>query len=160
MFFTLVIVALGWILTDQVAAHSEVFERAPASGQVVGGTVEHVDISFWVPVSSSEILLTDPTGEPVDVGATELAANGRVATTNFSALTEAGSYVVTHTELADDGDSQTAEFAFTYDPSSTARVVPLLERDTGPNWVLLGGLAGVILVLAGLFWPGRSSKSS
>lgn len=160
LFFTIVVVALGLGLAEQVAAHSEVFERAPESGQVVGGTVDHIDISFWVPVESGEITLTDPNGEPVDVGATELTANGRITTVDFSALTEQGSYVVTHTELSEDGDTQTAQFAFIYDPSSDARVVPLLERDTGPNWVLLGGLGGVILILAGLFWPGRSSNAS
>ncbi len=160
LFFTIVVVALGFVLADQVAAHSEVFERAPASGQVVGGAVDHIDISFWVPVASGEITLTDSSGEPVEVGATELSANGRVLSVGFSALTEQGGYVVTHTELSEDGDSQTAQFAFVYDPSSDARVVPLLERDTGPNWVLLGGLAGVILILAGLFWPGRSSKKN
>lgn len=160
LFFTVVLVALGLTAVDQVAAHSEVFERAPASGQVVGGTVDHVDISFWVPVTSGEILLTDPSGEPVSVGPTELAANGRIVSTEFAPLTEPGAYVVTHTELAEDGDSQTAQFAFTFDPSSDGRIVALLERQTGPNWLLLGGLAGVILILAGLFWPGRSKKSN
>jgi len=160
LFFAVVLVVLSWTFADQVAAHTEVFERSPASGRVVGGTIDHIDISFWAAVSASEIRLTDPLGEPVDVEATELLANGRIATTNFAPLTEPGEYVVIHSELASDADSQTARFSFTYDPSSDARAVALFERDTGPNWVLLGGLGGVILILAGLFWPGRSSKSN
>lgn len=141
-------------------AHSEVFERAPTSGQVLGGTVDHVDISFWTPVSSAEILLTGPDDLPIPVGETMLLSEGRVITADFEPLVEPGGYVVTHSELSDDGDVQTAQFAFTFDPDSDVRITPLVVRDDGPNWVVLGGLAGVILILAGFFWPGRSRKAN
>lgn len=148
-----VLVAVG-----PAAAHSEVFERAPASGQVVGGVVDHIDISFWVPVASGDIGLLDPDGVPVDVGATTLSASGRIASVEFVPLEMQGTYVVTHTELSEDGDTQTDAFAFTYDPESAEELGSLISRDTGPNWLVLGGIAGLILVLAGIFWPGRSAK--
>lgn len=152
-----VLVSSGSLLVGTASAHSEVFERAPAAGQVVGGTVDRVDISFWSPIESGVISLTGPDGV-IDVEDAVLASSGRVLTADFEALTSAGPYVVTHSELSSDGDSQTAQFAFIFDPTSDERVVPLLAGGTGPNWVLLGGIGGVILVLAGVFWPGRSSK--
>lgn len=158
--FACLVVAVVGLSISPLMAHSEVFERAPASGQVLGGTVDHIDISFWAPVASGEILLAGPDDRPISVGETTLLSNGRVVTTDFEALVEPGRYVVTHTELADDGDIQTASFAFTFDPESDARLTSLVARDDGPNWVLLGGVTGVILLLAGFFWPGRSRKAS
>lgn len=155
--FLVVVVASGSLLVGTAAAHSEVFERAPATGQVVGGTVDRVDISFWTPIESGQITLVGPDGAIATEEAV-LASSGRVITADFDPLTTPGPYVVTHSELSLDGDSQTAQFAFIFDPESDDRVVPLLVGDAGPNWVLLGGISGVILVLAGLFWPGRSSK--
>ena len=158
IFLALVIVPLCSFLVRPLGAHSEVFERAPASGQAVGGTVDHVDISFWVPVATADITLQGPDGEAIPVGPSTLSANKRVASVDFSPLTEPGNYIVTHTELSDDGDTQTAQFGFIYDPDSGEELQSLIARESGPNWLLLGGVAGVVLVLAGLFWPGRSSK--
>lgn len=159
LFLSIVVLAFGGLLVAPLAAHSEVFERAPESGQVVGGTVDHVDISFWAPIESGVILLAGPSGEPIAVSDTVLAENRRIISTDFDALDEPGTYVVTHTELADDGDVQTARYNFIYDPTSNERVGSLIERDTGPNWVFLGAGAGVILVLVGFFWPGRKSTT-
>ena len=158
IFLALVMVPLCSFLAGPLGAHSEVFERAPASGQAVGGTVDHVDISFWVPVATADIKLQGPDGEAIAVGPSTLSANKRIASVEFSPLTEAGNYIVTHTELSDDEDTQTAQYGFTYDPDGGEELQSLITRENGPNWVLLGGVSGVILLLAGLFWPGRSSK--
>lgn len=154
----MVIIAVGGLMVAPLQAHSEVFERAPAAGQVVGGTVDRIDISFWAPIAAGEIQVNGPDDQPIAVGDTVLAENLRIITADIPQLDVAGTYVVTHTELADDGDEQTARFAFTYDPTSSERVTPLIARDTGPNWVLLGAVGGAILLLAGLFWPGRAKN--
>lgn len=160
LFFLVVLVSIGSLLVGTASAHSEVFERAPATGQVVGGTVDRVDISFWTPIESGVISLSGPNGEAIDVNDAVLATNGRVLSTEFAPLSEPGPYVVTHSERSVDGDTQTAQFAFIFDPTSEERVVPLVTGDDGPNWVLLGGISGVLLIFAGLFWPGRSSKKN
>lgn len=159
LFLATILVSLVGIFVGPLAAHSEVFERAPASGQVVSGVVDHVDISFWTSVDSSAISLIGPGGEFFDVGATTLLSNGRIATVDFAALTIAGKYAVSHTEVSEDGDSQTAVYEFIYHETDGDPLGSLFARETGPNWLLLGGIAGVVLVLGGLFWPGRSSKS-
>lgn len=157
LFLVSLAVAFGAAI-GPLAAHSEVFERAPESGQVVGGVVDHIDISFWVPVSSGNIGLLGPDEAPIEVGPTSLSANGRIVSVEFEPLEQAGNYIVTHTELSEDGDTQTDAFAFVFDPESDRELASLISRDSGPNWLLLGGVGGLILVLAGLFWPGRSAK--
>ncbi len=158
-FWVLAITALFWVAAAPiVGAHSEVFERAPETGQVVTGTVDHVDISFWAVIESGEISLVDPNGDAVPVGETVLAPNGRISSVDFEPLTVEGRYTVTHSELSFDGDFQEATFAFIYNASAGDQVATLIARDTGPNWVLLGVIGGVILVLAGIFWPGRSES--
>ena len=77
-------------------------------------------------------------------------------------MTEPGRYVVTHTELSTDGDIQTEEWFFVLDPTSENRIVPIGTAtlgDGGPNWILLLGGAGVVMILAGLLWPKKSSTS-
>jgi len=141
-----------------LAAHTEVFERSPAMGQAYGGVIDEVQISFWAAIESGEILIEGPNGQQVEVGETRLEQGNRIEVVEFPALVDAGAYVVTHTELAADGDTQTASYQFFYDPDSEREVEPLIGGDDGPNWPMLGIIAGVVLVLAGLFWPGRSSK--
>ncbi len=157
--WVVVLATLFWIgLAPFLGAHSEVFERAPEMGQVVTGTVDHVDISFWAVIESGEITLVDPNGDAVDVGETALAPNGRISSVDFEPLTVEGRYTVTHSELSFDGDFQEASYSFVYNASEGDQVATLIARDTGPNWVLLGVIGGVILVLAGIFWPGRSAE--
>jgi len=158
-FVAAAIAVLIWFgAAPMLGAHSEVFERAPEVGQVVTGTVGHIDISFWAEIESGEISLTDPNGDPVIVGETTLATNGRVSSVEFEPLALEGRYTVTHSELSFDGDFQEASYSFVYNASEGDELATLIARDTGPNWPLLGGIAGVILVLAGLFWPGRSES--
>ena len=141
-----------------LAAHTEVWQRSPAAGQAYGGTIDEIQISFVASVASTEMTMVGPNDEPIEMTELRLESADRVAVAEFAPLTEAGRYLVTHSELAADGDIQTDSFQFFFDPTSSQEVVPLLGQD-GPNWPLLGGLAGVILILAGLFWPGRSSRS-
>jgi len=155
----MVVVSIGGIFVSALNAHSEVWERAPSAGQAVGGTVDRVDISFITPIESGVILLAGPDGEPLAVSDTVLAENKRIITVEFDALVEPGAYVVTHTELSNDGDVQTDRFQFIYDPENDGRFSPLIDTDAGPNWILLAGMGGVILILAGIFWPGRSAKT-
>ncbi len=150
------IVVSGVTLWGSAAmAHSEVRQRAPEAGQVVGGTVTHVDISFWVPVAEGTTSLTGPDGDPIPVGETTLSPNGLVTSVEFDALVEPGSYVVEHTELANDGDIQTQQFGFVYQPDAEGRVASLIERSTGPNWPLLLGIVLIVGGLAGFFAPWR-----
>lgn len=144
------------VLVSPLGAHTEVFERAPVGGQAVGGTVDQIDISFWAPVLSSNITVVDPSGNEVVTDITRLTTNDRIATTTFPELTEEGRYVVTHSELAPDGDLQTAEWFFVFDSTSENRLVPLSGAGGGPNWILLTAVSGVVLILAGLLWPKRA----
>ena len=128
-------------------------------GVAYGGTVDRVQISFIANVVSSKIDLTDPSGNPVSVGETELTSADRIAITEFDALSQAGAYVVRHTEIAGDGDVQTDTYQFFYDPDSSNTVDSLVPGGDGPNWLLLSVIAGVVLVLGGFFWPGRSARA-
>ena len=139
-------------------AHSELRERAPAEGAVVG-SVGHIDLWFWTPIAGAEIQVFGPDQEPIDVGEASVSDNGLISSVEFPTLTEPGRYAVTHTETSIDTDVQTDAFTFVIDPDSDAEVPSLLDRPTGPNWVILAAVAGVVLVLAGLFAPRRSTEA-
>lgn len=147
------IVAVWW--AAPLLAHAEIRERAPAAGQTLGGDVVHIDISFDGPIESAEITLLGPDGEMIDVGETVIRRNGLITSVEFEALTVAGNYTVSHFELAADGDEQRAAYGFVYDPDSDDRLYSLIERDDGPNWLVLGAIGGVVLVGILLFAPWR-----
>lgn len=137
-------------------AHSEVFERAPAIGQVTTGTVDHVDISYFLPVTQSLIELQGPDGNMIAVGASEIAPNGQIASVEFEPLTAEGRYTVTHVETSIDGDTQLGTFSFIFNATEGTNVASLSIRGDGPNWAVIALAAGVIMFLAGIFWPNRS----
>jgi len=140
-------------------AHSEVFERAPAIGQVVSGEVGHVDISFWLEVTDTRIQLIDPNGDEVAVSEAELADNLRLTSIEFEPLSVEGRYTVNHAELSVDGDIQQGTFSFVYAATGGEELASLVLRGSGPNWPLLGLVFGVVLFLAGIFWPKPKPKS-
>jgi len=154
----LAIAAATGAVVSPLAAHTEVWQRSPEMGLAYGGQIDELQISFFAAVDSGEITIVDPTGAPVAVGPTSLAQGNRITLVEFPELTEPGAYVVTHTELAADGDTQTASYQFFFDPGSTNEVESLIVGDDGPNWPLLGIIAAAVLLLAGLFWPGRSKR--
>ncbi|MFT7476245.1 MAG: methionine-rich copper-binding protein CopC [Verrucomicrobiales bacterium] len=161
LFLVVVFIGLGAVFVGPLGAHTEVFERAPEMGQVVGGTVDHVDISFWTAVGRPQMAIVDPDGRAVAIGPVTLEPGGRIVSVEFPPLTVEGQYVVTHSESDPvDGDLQTTEFSFTFDADSNNEVGSLIVRNDGPNWVLLGIIVGVVLILVGFFWPGRSSTPS
>jgi methionine-rich copper-binding protein CopC len=154
----LLIVAMMW--ASPLAAHSELRERAPAADSTVGGEVTHVDLLFWTPIDGAEIQLFGPNQDVIEVSETSVSDSRIISSVEFPALTVAGRYAVTHTETSTDGDIQTAAFAFTFDPDSEVLVPSLLERSSGPNWVILAAIAGVVLVAAGLLAPRRSASTT
>jgi len=161
LFLVVVFIGLVALFAGPLGAHTEVWQRAPEMGQVVGGTVDHVDISFWAPVERPQMAIIDPDGRAVPIGPVVLEPGGRIVSVEFPPLTVEGQYVVSHSEFDPvDGDLQTTQFGFTFDADSRNEVGSLVVRNDGPNWVLLGIIVGVVLVLAGFFWPGRSSTSS
>lgn len=138
-----------------LSAHSEVRLRAPDARQTVGGEVDHIDILYWTPIRTASISLVGPIGA-VDVGETTVSDTNLVASVEFDPLTEPGDYVVQHTELSADGDTTDALYAFSYDPESATVLESLVDREGGgPNWLILGGALGIVLVAVGVFWPGR-----
>ncbi len=156
--FFLLLLAASAAFVAPLGAHTEVWQRSPDRGLEYGGTVDSIQISFFATVQSSKISLADGNGVAIEVGPTTLERGDRVAVAEFPALTEAGPYIVTHTELAPDGDIQTDAYQFFFDPDSDNEMVSLVDISEGPNWVLLGIISGVVLILAGLFWPGRSER--
>lgn len=151
-----VIVASTVALAVPLGAHAEIRSSAPEARQVVGGEVDHVDILYWVPgVRSAAIEVISPSG-PIEVGETTISVSNTVASVEFAPLTEPGDYLVRHKELSVDGDETEGLFAFSFDPESSNVVGSLAERGgDGPNWLILGGALGLILVAVGVFWPGR-----
>ena len=147
------------VLSGTASGHSEVFERAPAIGQVVTGDVDHVDISFWLPVTETAISLIGPDGNEIAVGEPELAPNSQITSVDFEPLTVEGRYTVNHVETSVDGDVQEGTFSFIFNATEGEEIVSLVARNTGPNWVLLVFITGVVMFLAGIFWPGRTSKA-
>lgn len=141
-----------------VVAHAEIRERAPAAGQILGGRVDHVDILYLGPIERAEIVLLGPDGERIEIGEAEIRRNGLIVTVDFDPLTVPGSYTVAHRELAADGDEQSDAYAFEYDPDSDGRLESLFERDTGPNWLVLGGIGAIVLVALIAFMPRRGAR--
>lgn len=158
LLFLTVLLAMSAAFVAPLGAHTEVWERSPDMGLAYGGTIDRVQISFFATIASSKITLTNPDGAEIEVGPTTLERGDRIATTEFPALTDAGAYVVAHTELAADGDIQTDTYQFFFDPESSNEVISLVAGNEGPNWVLLGVISGIVLILAGIFWPGRSGR--
>jgi methionine-rich copper-binding protein CopC len=157
--FGLILLLAAVFAASPAQAHSELRERAPAADSVVG-EVTHIDLLFWTPIAGAEIQLFGPDQVQIETGETTVSGTGLISSIEFDPLTEPGRYAVTHTETSIDTDVQTAAFTFEFDPTSEAVVASLLERPTGPNWVILAGVAGVVLVLAGLFAPRRSSATT
>jgi len=156
--FLTAIVAVAVVISWWAApafAHAEIRERAPAAGQTVGGTVDHIDVAFLAPIESARISLVGPDGQQIDVGETEIRRNGLIISVEFEAISEPGNYTVSHFELAADGDEQRAAYGFVFDPDAEARVASLIDRDDGPNWGLLGAVGGVVLIGVLLFAPWR-----
>ncbi|MGI9607645.1 MAG: copper resistance protein CopC [Acidimicrobiales bacterium] len=135
-----------------LAAHSEVRERSPAPGQILGGTVSRVEILFFVPVETAEITIDGPDG-PVDHEPVQLSIAQTVSWVSFQALETPGDYTVTHTETSADGDEQTASFGFRYDPESTVERSPIIAISEGPNWPVLGAIALVVVALVAILAP-------
>ena len=158
LFFIAFLIVASAGLIAPLGAHTEVWQRSPDRGLEYGGTIDRVEISFFATVESGNIALADANGVAIEVGPTTLERGDRVAVAEFDALTEPGAYIVTHTELAADGDIQTDAYQFFFNPESDNELVSLVAGDDGPNWVLLGIISGVVLILAGLFWPGRSER--
>ena len=152
-----VFAAVSLALVSPAQGHSEVFERAPALGQVVTGNVDHVDISFWTVVTEGQISLVDPNGNEVAVSETDLATNQRITSVGFDSLTVEGRYRVNHVETSIDGDVQEGTFSFVYNASDGAEVATLFGRSSGPNWPLLALIFGIVLIAAGALWP-RASR--
>lgn len=137
-----------------VIAHSEIRQQSPAVGQTVGGDVSHIDFLYWTPIRDGSVQIEGPDG-PVSGIEIAISPNNLVLSADFPALSTAGAYTVTRTELSVDGDEVTSKFGFIYDPNSPLEVLSLVARDSGPNWGILGGLL-VFVGLAGfLLWPGR-----
>ena len=153
----LLLTVVGLLLTQAATAtaHSEVRARAPEIDQIVGGVVDHVDIAFWTPIERSTILLLDSDGAQVETGVTTRNAAATVSSIEFDPLETPGTYTVVHSEISADGDEQSATYAFTYDPEAGGRVESLIDRDSGPNWVLLGVIAAVALALVVVLIPRR-----
>ena len=156
----LVVLAAGTVITSPLGAHTDVFEYAPIPGEPIGGTVDSINISYWANVLSSTILLTGPDGERIEVSSTQLSSGDRIASTTFPELTEPGRYIVDHGELSLDGDFQTAQWFFFFEPESDNRFVPLVSGGSGPNWILLLGISGVVLIVAGILWPKRAKAAA
>lgn len=146
------------VMTASAAfGHAEVRFRAPEDNQVLGGTVDHVDIQYWTPVERATITLTGPDGAEVAVSETIVSGRGFRASIEFGALTKNGVYNVDHVELSEDQDEQVGQFQFTYDPASSERIGSLVDRDSGPNWLLLVGIAVIVGGVAALLVPKRRS---
>lgn len=152
--FLLIVVAVLAVSIPSAGAHADVRFRAPTPNETVGGTVDHIDLQFWAPIASGSIELVGPDG-PIEVGEATLSPSGTINSVDFDPLEVEGTYTVTHTELAEDGDTQTATYDFVFDRSSSERLDSLIERGSGPNWVVLGAIAAAVLVAGFIFWPSR-----
>ena len=102
----------GLLGAGPLSAHTEVWQRSPEQGAVYGGTIDEIQISFFSAIESSKIGILAPNGDAIEVGETTLESQNRIAVVEFPPLVEPGAYVVSHSELASDGDIQTAAFQF------------------------------------------------
>ncbi|WP_419924335.1 copper resistance CopC family protein [Candidatus Poriferisocius sp.] len=156
------------VFSNTAAAHAEMRRSAPKPGQVVGGTVDRVEMEFREPIQPHDLngaALQYPDGTRILTAST---VDGHLVRGRFDPLTEPGRYTVIW-ELLDqsDGDWATEEFDFTYDPAATPP--EWLPESAAEGSGGEGGISGSTLALvviipvavalaAWLFWP-RKRKS-
>ena len=134
---------------DPAAAHTEVLRSSPAPAEVVGGTVDEVELTFLDPVlPGAEIVVLDDLGQPVEgLAATELSEDGTVARVGFAPLETAGGYVVDYAFTAEDGDRQRQTYRFTYQPADRRTTA---EDSRDPMRPASAGVFAAVLVAVGI----------
>jgi methionine-rich copper-binding protein CopC len=97
-------------------AHTDLLQGSPGPAQLVGGTVDFVDLVFVAAVSDARIDLTGPDGSPVP-GQMEVS-DGQIVRYRMEPIDEPGRYLVSYRIRSADGDDTGAEYSFSYDPDA------------------------------------------
>ncbi len=151
----LVVASLGNLVVaaGPASAHASLIQSSPGPGQVVGGTLDFVDLAFVDVVSQAKVLVSH---NGIEVPGTTAADSGVIIRFTFNQpLTDPGRYDVTYSWLASDGHPTEEVYAFTYQPS--AKPAFRIGQPGGPStspggrsWLKIGIFAVLVVALAGL----------
>ena len=130
-----------WTLPNPMAAGPANFIAA------IGQPTERVPQGLVVIDADIQIFLTSPSGEVTQVAATHTNATNKLFYESYIDLDEEGTWHI-RVEVSKDGQSGTAEFEMD---------VPAPIHQT--NWMLIGGIAIVVVTLGWMGWQARGNKA-
>ncbi len=142
----------NWPMVSVAAAHANLLASSPAAGQSVGGTVDRLQLVFDEPISELVVRVEAPEGATVEPAIGQITEQQYDLT--FEPLTVEGAYVVRYEFLSLDTDRVELALRFDFDRSAPAALPlsgpMLVPRETTNwwQWLLVGGLAVVVLALA------------
>ncbi|MBK8431731.1 MAG: hypothetical protein IPL28_10770 [Chloroflexi bacterium] len=130
-----------WTLPNPMVAGPANFIAA------LGQPTERVAQGVVVLDADIQLSLTKPNGEVFQAAATHLNATNKLFYESYIDLDEEGTWLI-HIDVSKDGESGTAEFEMD---------VPAPIRQT--NWMLIGGIAIVVITLGWMGWQARGNKA-
>jgi methionine-rich copper-binding protein CopC len=107
------------LIAGPAGAHSSLGEASPGPGDIVGGTVDSLELVFLQGVSDASISLRTPDGVLTETTVSQ--PSELEVRAEFDALEEPGQYIVDWGLTSADGDSTAASYAFSYDPDAPPR---------------------------------------
>ena len=129
-------------------AHPTLLFTEPAAQGAVAASPQLITLLFNEPVTIGDraIVLLDPAGREVPIGAAALAREGRFVTARPARALEPGTYTVRWRVTGSDGDQVEQEFRFAVglaltEAGAAASVETLAWDHAALRWVLFAGLA-------------------
>jgi methionine-rich copper-binding protein CopC len=140
-------------------AHAGLVSTTPAADSVVTTSPPQVVLTFDEAVldQGAGIVVTDASGTRYDTSGT-LHYGGATLSVDLNPLSDAGTYTVAWTVVADDGDRQSQTYTFTYQPdgsgaaTTAAAPSPVADQQSsgsgpGPAPWLVGGVIVVVVIM-------------
>ena len=107
------------LIATPAAAHSSLGEASPGPGDLVGGTLDSLELVFLDGVSEPAVTLRAPDGTDIDTTVSQ--PSGLEVRAEFDALQEPGQYIVDWSLVSADGDDTSAAYSFSFDPNAPPR---------------------------------------
>ncbi|MEM8925631.1 MAG: copper resistance protein CopC [Actinomycetota bacterium] len=137
--------------TAPAFAHTDLLQASPGPGQLVGGTVEVIDLVFTEPITEARVTVTR---DGQDVPGTMVNTDGIIIRFELDEpITEPGRYDVRYEMISFDLDDTADGFFFEYEPSAPEPFrLGVVQEPEGTNWVMVAASAVLMAALAGLLF--------
>lgn len=143
---------IAWLLVTPVGAHASLVASSPASGQVIGGRVEVLDLVFNEAIVEPGVTLVGPDGGEIVTSAVQPVPN-HLRVQLLEALSLEGDYALTYRLVSADEDALEVTLRFSYDSDALppAQIVSEVVDIGGTGmkrWLLVAGLSIIVVGLA------------